>query len=123
VSTGGDAPQSAGAMIRAARERAGMTQEALGAALGVTQTCVSYWESRKCDIGMADFLRAAEALGVDPETLLPERHRGYSSRRDRARESAREKFTDATEHAAFMSGYDLARSEALEVMTRAWEAW
>lgn len=60
-----------GAAIRAARESAGMTQEALGAALDVTQTAVSYWEAGKRDPGVADLLRIAEALSVHPASLLP----------------------------------------------------
>lgn len=48
-----------------------MTQEALGTALDVTQTAISYWESGKRDPGVADLLRIAEALSVHPASLLP----------------------------------------------------
>ena len=61
-----------GAKICVARQSAGMTQEALGEALGRTQTAVSYWEAGKRDPGVPDLLRVAVALGVSAGTLLPD---------------------------------------------------
>jgi transcriptional regulator with XRE-family HTH domain len=60
-----------GEIIRSTRERAGMTQSALGEALNVTQTCVSYWEAGRRDIGVTDLIRIAAALGVQAADLLP----------------------------------------------------
>lgn len=65
-----------GAIVRAAREKTGMTQSVLGSKLGVTATAVSYWETGKRDIGIADLLRIADALGVTASSLLPVPHRG-----------------------------------------------
>jgi transcriptional regulator with XRE-family HTH domain len=63
-----------GERVRAAREDAGLSQEALGAKLGVTQTAVSYWEAGKRDPGVADLLRIADALSVTASSLLPLPH-------------------------------------------------
>ena len=63
-----------GVRIRSAREAAGLTQEELAGKLGVTQTAVSYWESGKRDLGVADLERIAFALGVRAWTLLPVPH-------------------------------------------------
>jgi transcriptional regulator with XRE-family HTH domain len=60
-----------GALLRAARERAGLTQEALGAAAGITQAAVSRWESGERELGVTDLLAAASALGCSPASLLP----------------------------------------------------
>lgn len=68
-----------GAVVRAAREKAGLTQSALAAKVGVTQTAVSYWEAAKRDIGIADLERIADALGVRAASLLPVPHREEAS--------------------------------------------
>jgi len=65
---------AAGALIRQARERAVLSQEALAGRLGVTQTAVSYWEAGKRDPGVAELERIADALGVRASSLLPEPH-------------------------------------------------
>lgn len=59
-----------GTAIREARIKAEMTQDDLAAALGVTQTCVSYWENARRDLGVTDLLRAAAAIGVPVVCLL-----------------------------------------------------
>jgi transcriptional regulator with XRE-family HTH domain len=60
-----------GSAVRQARERAGLTQTALAERLGTTQTCISYWETGKRDMGAADLVKAAAALGVPAASLLP----------------------------------------------------
>ena len=75
----GTASIAVGACIREARERARMTQASLADALGVTQTCVSYWEAGKRDPGVTELLRIAGALGVGAASLLPLPHRGPES--------------------------------------------
>jgi transcriptional regulator with XRE-family HTH domain len=61
-----------GTLIRQAREKASLTQEALGAKLGVTQAAISYWESGRTDPGAVGIVSLAAALGVAPASLLPE---------------------------------------------------
>jgi transcriptional regulator with XRE-family HTH domain len=60
-----------GVLIRAAREKAGLTQEALGEKLGVTQAAISYWEAARTDPGAVGIVSLAVALGVTPASLLP----------------------------------------------------
>lgn len=59
-----------GTAIREARLKAEMTQDELGEALGVTQACVSYWETARRDLGVTDLLRVAAALNVPVVSLL-----------------------------------------------------
>jgi transcriptional regulator with XRE-family HTH domain len=59
-----------GRCIREARTTAEMTQDDLAGALGVTQTCVSYWEAGKRDLGVTDLLRVAAAINVPVVSLL-----------------------------------------------------
>lgn len=58
--------------IRLYRERAGMTQETLAAAIGVTQAAISMWEAgnRNPDIITAKKIAQALACSVD-ELLAP----------------------------------------------------
>ncbi len=60
-----------GRLIRSARERAVLTQEALAGRLGVTQSAVSHWEAGKRLLAVADRERIADALGVRASSLLP----------------------------------------------------
>ncbi len=59
-----------GTAIREARIKAEMTQDDLAEALGVTQTCVSYWENARRDLGVTDLLRVAAAINVRVVDLL-----------------------------------------------------
>lgn len=77
-----------GIRVRAARERAGMTQEALAGKLGITQTAVSYWEAGKRDIGVADLERIAAALGIRAASLLPLPHQSHEASRPSLRQRA-----------------------------------
>lgn len=63
-----------GARIREARAAADLTQDDLADVLGVTQTCVSYWEAARRDLGVTDLLRVADALEVPAASLLPDEH-------------------------------------------------
>jgi DNA-binding XRE family transcriptional regulator len=60
-----------GARIREAREKARMTQSAIGNILGVSQTCISVWEAGRRDPGVTDLIRIAGAIGVLASSLLP----------------------------------------------------
>lgn len=58
-------------IMRAARERAGKTQEQLASELDVTQAQVSNWESGNALPKTKDIRRVARAYGVRPEQLIP----------------------------------------------------
>ena len=62
----------AGENLRREREKAGMTQEGLAAALGVTRQTVHCWESGKHAIKLETALKAAKALGIPPLRLVEE---------------------------------------------------
>lgn len=64
-------PPGAGALMRKARERAGMTQASLAARLGITAPAVGLRESGQRDMSLGNFLATADALGVHPVELLP----------------------------------------------------
>lgn len=60
-----------GRRIREARERGGLTQADIAAALGKTPTAVSYWESGQRSPGLDDLAQLARLLGVRLAALLP----------------------------------------------------
>ena len=70
---------SPGRRIREVRHWAGMTQQALAAAVGVPQRKVSRWELGEYDPGPTMLARIAEAAGAPAEWLLPG-HAGEASR-------------------------------------------
>lgn len=61
-----------GTRIAEARKRKAWTQADLGAAVFVTQTCISYWERGDRAITITDLLHVAAALGVQAADLIPE---------------------------------------------------
>jgi transcriptional regulator with XRE-family HTH domain len=63
--------QAVGARIRAAREGAGLTQEDLARALGVTPGQVSHMELGRRAVMLHQLPAIARALGVGPADLLP----------------------------------------------------
>jgi DNA-binding transcriptional regulator YiaG len=62
---------SPGQRIRETRHWAGMSQQALAAALGVTQATISHWESDRFNPGAAMLLEVAAAAGAPASWLLP----------------------------------------------------
>lgn len=64
-----------GATIRAARTAAGLTQQQLGAAVGVTGTTVSLWESGATVPPVWRRGRLADTLGIAAAELEPRRPR------------------------------------------------
>lgn len=60
-----------GRRLRAARERNGLTQADVAAALGKTATAVSYWESGQRSPSIDDLAQLARLLGVPVTALLP----------------------------------------------------
>jgi transcriptional regulator with XRE-family HTH domain len=61
-----------GFLIRAARKKAGMTQDGLAAALGdITTTCVSQWERGNRVPALKTLKRIADVCSVPPVSLLP----------------------------------------------------
>ena len=59
-------------VLRSARERSGVSQVDLAARLGNTQTFVSKCERGERRVDMVEFVEFAEALGLDPASLLQE---------------------------------------------------
>jgi transcriptional regulator with XRE-family HTH domain len=59
-----------GARIRAARLARGLTQAALGAAVGVSRSAVAQWETERAGQIRGNLSRIAGALGVSVEHLL-----------------------------------------------------
>lgn len=68
----GDLDAAIGERVRHVRKAAGVTQEQLAGALGVTPTAVSYWENGKRSITPSTMVRVARALSVEVAALLPE---------------------------------------------------
>lgn len=70
-----DSPQILiGRRIRAARERAGLSQTELGDRLDRTATSISYWENGQRSPGVDDLLQLAGALDIEVTDLLPSPH-------------------------------------------------
>lgn len=67
------AASGVGAAIRAARRAAGLTQEALGSAVGVSGSTVSLWESGSMLPPAARRQQLAQVLGIPAEALRPQR--------------------------------------------------
>jgi transcriptional regulator with XRE-family HTH domain len=66
----GPAPDSLGQRIRRARLQTGLTQAALGAALGHPQSVIARWERGALEPRVPDLLRLAPLLGVAAGGLL-----------------------------------------------------
>jgi transcriptional regulator with XRE-family HTH domain len=63
-------PKPASERLRSARNRAGMTQRSLAAALGVSQPTVSRWEAGFMVLTLEDALLAAKRLSCPLDDLL-----------------------------------------------------
>jgi transcriptional regulator with XRE-family HTH domain len=59
-----------GSLIRAARERASLSQYRLAVALGVTPQTIAAWEAGRTEPRASDVRRLAETLGVDAARLI-----------------------------------------------------
>lgn len=59
-----------GQRIRAARESADFTQEALAEAIGVSRTAVARWENGDTEPKLQNFICLAELLHVSTDALL-----------------------------------------------------
>ena len=60
-----------GALIRARREREGMTQSELARRVGMTRTSITNIESGRQKVQLHTLYDVAKALNVSPEDLLP----------------------------------------------------
>ncbi|HTN12057.1 MAG TPA: helix-turn-helix transcriptional regulator [Acetobacteraceae bacterium] len=86
-STATDHPDDeVGARIAEARRAAGMTQQALGDAVGVSRSAVAQWETGRAGQLRGNLARIATALGVSAAYLLE----GGAGRGDGAAENATE---------------------------------
>lgn len=63
--------EAIGARLRKARVKAGVSQSALGALLGVTFQSVAKYEKGTSAMSALQVIRAARALGCSPADLLP----------------------------------------------------
>lgn len=61
-----------GRLVREARDKAGLTQEALASRVGLTRTSVTNIEKGRQKLLLHTFCDLAGALGVSPDALLPE---------------------------------------------------
>lgn len=59
-----------GAKIRQYRERAGLTQKELAAAVGVDPSAVSYWENGQTAPTMNNLVKVASVLNCKPGDLF-----------------------------------------------------
>ena len=59
--------------IKAARQARGLTQKAVGDALGVTRQYVYAWEAGRRNPGPKHLAKLAEVLGLEIADLLPRR--------------------------------------------------
>lgn len=59
-----------GARVRALREEAGMTQEALGRAAGLHWTYIGQVERGERNVTYLSLLKIARGLGIEPRRLL-----------------------------------------------------
>lgn len=72
-----------GARIRTARMRHRLSQAALAARVGLTQSSLSHYENGKRDLSVTTLIRIAQELGVDLHELTG------SSRSNRRRQTRR----------------------------------
>jgi transcriptional regulator with XRE-family HTH domain len=63
-------------LLRLHRERKGLDQKALGAALGVSQSTVSEWENRKSSPCVKEMLALCKLFEVTADHLLGRSHEG-----------------------------------------------
>ncbi len=61
-----------GMKLRAAREKAGVSQEKLAELSGLHRTYVSSVERGRCNISLQNIERLAQALGVTMAELMPD---------------------------------------------------
>lgn len=59
-----------GAAIREARQARGMSQAKLAAMIGTDQAAVSRIENGGCGVGIASYIKIADALGVPLKSLV-----------------------------------------------------
>ena len=62
--------RSFGASLRKARQRAGLSQEALGDNSGLHRTYIGSIERGERNVSLVNIVRIAEALGLEPADLL-----------------------------------------------------
>ncbi len=55
--------------IKAARHRAGLTQQELADRIGVSRSKLTGWETHRYQPDVNNFMRLCQALGVSPESL------------------------------------------------------
>jgi transcriptional regulator with XRE-family HTH domain len=66
-----------GARLHALREQAGLSQQQIADALGLTQRAYAYWERNPVALKPEQLLKLGEVLGVSLDELLNERDRRF----------------------------------------------
>ena len=74
-----------GNKIAALRNTENISQEMMAAQIETTQRIVSFHETGKCEMSIGTFFQYANALGVDPQKLFPDRfcHKEMQNKVDR----------------------------------------
>ena len=65
--------------LRAARTRAGMTQEELAEASGVTRRSLSNWEAGRFCMSLEEAIMIADALNIPLDTLAKRKAKVFSA--------------------------------------------
>ena len=69
------------ALLRQAREEAGLTQDQLAERMGAYKTFVSKYERGERRLDVVEFLAITEALGIDPAAILADLKAGPARRK------------------------------------------
>lgn len=69
-----DVPEQFGAALRAARQRAGLSQYDLAARTGMHFTAVAYYEQARGEPRLSTLVRLARGLGITPAELVAAVH-------------------------------------------------
>jgi transcriptional regulator with XRE-family HTH domain len=64
--------KAVGGLVRKARDKAGLTQDALASRIGLTRTSVTNIEKGRQKVLLHTLCDLASALGIPPAALLPE---------------------------------------------------
>ena len=87
-------------ILKAARERAGLSQAEFAAKCGVTQPAVAHWESGRAPLQEQTLERGAQALGMTVERMLLMELKAASAAAAKARRRRKGKHGDSVGNGA-----------------------